>query len=50
MTEIKTVSAETAQRVGADRVEDINIISNIIEQDMMRYDRTLDAEEEIDEY
>lgn len=50
MTEIKTVSANIKQRFGTDEIQSINDISEIIGIDMMRYDRTLDAEEETDEY
>ena len=50
MTEMKTVSADLKQRFGSDSVESINDISEIIGLDMMRYDRTLNAEEEADEY
>lgn len=50
MTEIKTVSADIKQRFGSDIIGSINNISEVIELDMMRYDRTLDAEEETNEY
>lgn len=50
MTEIKTVSADIRQRFSVDMTQSLSDISEVIGLDMMRYDRTLDAEEEADEY
>lgn len=51
MTELKDVNADIKQRFNDNIIqENMNIFSGMIEHDMLRYDRTLDAEEETDEY
>lgn len=50
MTEVKTVSESIKERFNDSMSEYINGLSDMIEYDMLRYNRTLDAEGEVDEY
>lgn len=50
MTEIQEVNIETKQRFITDKTEYMNIISDMIENDVLRYDRNLDIKGNNNEY
>ena len=50
MKEIKNISNTVREYFSADDTAELGSVSELIHRDMMRYDRTLNAEEEVNEY
>ena len=50
MKEIKNISKAVKEYFVDDETAELNRVSELVQRDMARYDRTLNAEEEVNEY
>ncbi len=50
MTEIRNINISLKNRFDVDLIDEVNHLSDIIENDMRRYDHIIDAEEETNDF
>ncbi|MDD6488690.1 MAG: hypothetical protein PUG48_02600 [Clostridia bacterium] len=50
MKEIKNINPTIKENFTSDETAELSKVSELVHRDMMRYDRTLNAEEEVNEY
>ncbi|MGN0471072.1 MAG: hypothetical protein ACI4GV_09195 [Acutalibacteraceae bacterium] len=50
MKEITSINPTIKENFTSDETAELSRVSQLVHRDMMRYDRTLNAEEEVNEY